>query len=101
MVPILSLWLPILLSAVFVFVVSSLIHMVFGYHANDYRKLPDEDGVIDALKKFNIPAGQYMFPRANSMKEMNAPEFQEKVKRGPNAILTIWPGGSTSMTGNL
>ena len=101
MVPILSLWLPILLSAVFVFVISSLIHMVFGYHANDYRKLPDEDGVIDALKKFNIPAGQYIFPRASSMKGMNTPEFQEKVKRGPNAILTIWPGGSTSMTGNL
>ena len=32
MVSILSLWLPILVSAVFVFVVSSIIHMFLGYY---------------------------------------------------------------------
>ncbi len=101
MVSILSLWLPILLSAVFVFVVSSLIHMLLGYHANDYRKLPDEDGVMDALRKFNIPPGQYHFPRAASMKDMNAPDFQAKVKKGPNAMLTVWSGANPSMAGNL
>jgi len=101
MVPILSLWLPILLSAVFVFVLSSIIHMFLGYHANDYRKLPDEDGLADALRKFNIPAGQYNLPHAGSMKEMNSPEFQAKMKKGPAAMMTIWPAGNTSMAGNL
>lgn len=101
MVTIPSLWLPILLSAVFVFVVSSLIHMVLRYHSKDFRKLPDEDAVADALRKFNIPAGEYVLPYSSSMKEMKSPEYQEKVKRGPRAILTVWPGGSPSMVKNL
>jgi Flp pilus assembly protein TadB len=101
MVAVTALWLPILVSAVFVFIVSSVIHMVFGYHANDYKKLPDEDGVADALRRMNIPAGDYMLPRPASMKDMKTPEFQEKVKKGPGAVMTIWGGGQTSMSGSL
>lgn len=101
MVPIVSLWLPILLSAVFVFVASFLVHMVFRYHTNDFKKLPNEDGVADALRKLNIPAGEYILPHASSPKEMNSPEYLEKVKKGPGAILTLWPGGRPSMTANL
>ena len=101
MVPILTLWLPILLSAVFVFIASSIIHMMFRYHANDMKKLPDEDAAADALRKLNIPAGQYIIPHAGSMQAMNSPEYKEKVKRGPGVILTIWPGGTPSMATNL
>jgi hypothetical protein len=75
--------------------------MVFRYHSTDYRKLPDEDALADALRKLDIPAGEYFLPHAASMKEMNSPEHQEKVKRGPGAMLTIWPGGRPSMTKNL
>lgn len=57
MVSVLSLWLPILLSAVFVFIASSLIHMVLGYHNSDYAKLPKQDEVMDALRPFN-PSGR-------------------------------------------
>ena len=46
MVPIMSLWMPILLSAVFSFLASWLIHMMLGYHKNDYRKVPAEDQVM-------------------------------------------------------
>ena len=35
MVPILSLWFQILLSAILVFAASSIIHMVLGYHNSD------------------------------------------------------------------
>jgi len=42
--------LPILLSAVIVFVASSILHMVLPYHKSDYRKLPEEDRVLDALR---------------------------------------------------
>ena len=49
MVPILSLWLPILLSGLLVFVASSVIHMMLPYHKKDYRAAPGEDGVVDAL----------------------------------------------------
>jgi hypothetical protein len=101
MVSIFSLWLPILLSAVFVFIGSSLVHMVFRHHSNDLRKLPDEEATVDAIRKLNIPEGRYIIPHAGSMQAMNSPEFQEKVKKGPRAILTIWPGGNPSMVPNL
>jgi hypothetical protein len=75
--------------------------MVFRYHANDLRKLPDEDAVADALRKLNIPAGEYVIPHASGTKEMNSPEYQEKIRKGPGAILSIWPGGRPSMVMNL
>ena len=101
MISMVSLWLPIVLSAVVVFVLSSLIHMMLRYHANDLRKLPDEDTVANAIRQWNIPAGEYILPRPGSMKEANTPGFQEKVKKGPGALLTVWGGGRPSMTASL
>lgn len=100
-VPILSLWLPILLSAVVVFILSTLIHMVLRYHTKDFRRIPDEDAFNDALRKFNVPAGAYMVPYATSMEEMRSEAFKEKVKKGPRAVMTIMPGGDMSMTSQL
>ncbi len=37
-----ELWLPILLSAVFVFIVSSIIHMALPIHKGDYGKLTNQ-----------------------------------------------------------
>lgn len=89
MVPVTALWLPILLSAVIVFVASSMIHMLLPYHRNDFRRLPAEDSVMDALRAFGIPPGNYMMPHPGSPEGMKAPEFIEKKRRGPIAILTI------------
>ncbi len=97
MVPILSLWLPILVAAVIVFVASSVIHMATPIHKNDYAKLPDEDGVMEALRKFGLSPGEYVFPCVRSMKEMKDPAFLEKRKKGPVAFLTVMPGGDVSM----
>ena len=81
MVSIVSLWLPILLSAVLVFILSSIIHMVLNYHRNDFIKVPGEDDVMDSLRKFNIPPGDYVIPCAGSSKEMQSPEYIEKTKK--------------------
>ena len=92
-----SLWLPTLLAAVFVFIVSSIIHMALPYHKNDYRGLPDEPKVLDALRSVGVTTGPvYMFPY-HSMKDMKSPEVQEKFKRGPNGLLHITPTGMPSM----
>jgi hypothetical protein len=93
MVTITSLVGPILVAAVLVFVASSIIHMVLGYHAGDYRKLPAEDDVLDAFRGFNIPPGEYAAPRPESMSAMNDPAFVEKVKRGPVVLLTLSASG--------
>jgi len=97
MVSIISLWLPILLSAVVVFLVSSIIHMVFQYHKNDFAKLPSEDTVMDDLRKHNIPPGDYHFPRAKDMKDMKSPEYVEKMKQGPSGMLTLMKSGPSTM----
>ena len=96
-VPIMSLWLPILLSAVFVFIASSIIHMVFTYHYKDFNKAPDEDKLMDSLRGHAIPPGEYMMPYAGSPKAMKSPEFEEKRKKGPGAMLTIWDSANPSM----
>jgi hypothetical protein len=89
MVSILSLWLPIVLSAVFVFIVSSIIHLVLTYHRSDFAPVPDEDAVMDALRPFNLPQGEYVMPFAKSSKEMSEPEFKARMARGPVAFLTV------------
>ena len=69
MVPLSSLWLPILLSAVLVFIASSVIHMVLGYHKNDVKKVPDEDAVQDAFRRLGITPGDYAVPCAGSPRQ--------------------------------
>ena len=101
MVSVISLWMPILLSAVMVFVVSSIIHMLLGYHKTDFGKLTDEDGVMDALRGFNIPKGEYIVPCAGSMKECGNPEFVEKTKKGPVLFMTVLDNGPMTMGKSL
>lgn len=92
-----SLWLPIILSTVAVFFVSSIFHMLMPWHKNDYSKMPNEEKVIEALRPLNTPPGDYMVPRANNSQEMKSPEFTEKIKNGPILILTVRPNGEWQM----
>ena len=57
MVPLSLLWLPIVLSAVIVFVASAIMHMVLPYHHSDYQKLPNEDSVLSALRGAGLKRG--------------------------------------------
>ena len=97
MVPLTSLWAPILLSAVFVFVLSAIIHMVLGYHRGDYAKLPSEDEAMSSLRKLGIPPGDYMMPCGSGPKDMKNPEFLKKVELGPVATLTVLPPDGFAM----
>jgi hypothetical protein len=97
MVPIHALWLPILVSAVIVFLASSLIHMVLPFHKSDYRRLPEEEKVLDALRSSGVTSGRlYVFPFVTH-KEMKTPEAVEKFKRGPVGLLTIRPSGTVNL----
>ena len=60
MVSLTQLWLPILLSAVAVFVASSVIHMVLPWHTSDYPRVPNEDALMDAVRPLAIPPGEYI-----------------------------------------
>ena len=97
MVPFSSLLLPILVSGVAVFIVSSIIHMMLPYHRSDMKALPQEDRVLEALRGLNIPPGDYGAPHPGSMAGMRSPEFAEKVKRGPLVLINVAAGGSVGM----
>lgn len=97
MIPLTALWLPILLSAVIVFFASFIMHMVLTYHRSDYRKLPDEDRVTDAMLSAGVtPGPAYFFPHFE-FKEMKTPRVIEKLKRGPVGLLTVRPNGPPGM----
>jgi hypothetical protein len=98
MTVIFALWLPILLSAVVVFVLSSIIHMVLSWwHASDYPKMEQEAKFMDAVRPLAILPGDYMVPRAGNMEEMRKPEFLEKMKQGPVVMMTVLPSGPPAM----
>jgi hypothetical protein len=100
MVSLAALWLPILLSAVIVFVASSAIHMLLRYHSSDWKRVPSEDGVLDALRPFDLSPGDYAAPMPQSMAEMSSPEFKAKLEKGPRVNLTVM-GPSNSMARSL
>ena len=95
------LWLPILVSSVFVFVASSLVHMVTSWHGSDYPKMPNEDAFRDAVRPLAIPPGDYMVPRPSTRQDMRSPEFDEKMNQGPVMVVTVIPNGPMAMGRNL
>ena len=99
--PIIQLWLPILVSAVIVFIVSSVLHMMFTYYNSDFKKLPSEDAVMDDLRKHNIPAGDYFMPYTTDSKERNSQEFKDKCKKGPAAVMTVYDHADMTMGSSL
>lgn len=96
-----SLWLPILVSSVLVFITSSIVHMVLKYHNKDYTRLPNEDAVRAALQSGNPPPAQYILPYCTDPKEMQKPEIKQKYVEGPVAVLNILRPGVPAMGKNL
>ncbi len=101
MLSVFSLWLPILLSAILVFIVSSIIHMVLTYHRSDFVRVPQEDAVREALRSFDIPPGEYVMPHAADPKAMSSPEYIEKTKQGPVAFITMIDKGPPRIAKSL
>ncbi len=93
MVPLLDLWLPILLSTVAVFILSFLVWTAPPHHKSDFKKLPDEDGVINAMRERPPEPGAYMLPRAWTHAEVQNPEIVKKLTQGPVGLITIVPSG--------
>ncbi len=96
-----ALWLPIVLAAVFVFVLSAIIHMALKYHNSDYQQLPNEDAVRAAFRGVSVGPGQYIIPYCSEMKQMQSPEMQQKYKEGPIAVVRLRRPGPPTMGPSL
>ncbi len=101
MITIASLWLPILLAAVAVFLVSSAMHTVLGYHWNDYRAVPNQAAAMETLRGLNLAPGEYAIPKAADMQQMRSSEFKALHHRGPVMLLNVAAGGEMSIGKNL
>jgi hypothetical protein len=93
--------LPILVSAVLVFIVSAIIHMVLKYHNKDYTSLPNEDAVRAAIRAGNPKPAQYIVPYCSDMKDMEKPEMKQKYVEGPIAVINLMPSGAPKMGKSL
>jgi hypothetical protein len=96
-----SLWLPVVGSAVAVFVVSSIVHMLLRYHKADYKALPDEESVAAALRKAGPAPGLYFLPHCADFSQLKDPAVRKKFEDGPIAIMAVRPSGVPGMGKNL
>ena len=99
--PIGSLWLPVIVSAVVIFVASSIIHMALKYHKADHKPLPNEDMVREALGRAGLPPGLYMTPHCADHAEMKNPAKLDQFTKGPVALITALPKGMPNMGKHL
>jgi hypothetical protein len=98
MVSIPALWLPILLSAVPIFIVSAALGLGLEdlQARSDYKQLPDEANLLATLRVASLKRGLYTFPYCTHQ-NMKSPEMAEKFKQGPVGMLTVMPSGPPMM----
>lgn len=99
MVTLAALWLPIVLSAVAVFVLSFLVWNVLPWHRSDYSGLAQEEQAREVLK--DAAPGQYSIPHTADRGDFDKPEMQEKFKEGPVAFVTVFPRGLPNLPKSL
>lgn len=92
---IIDLWMPILVSAVVVYIASSVIWAVLKYHNNDFKKTDDEESVRAALSG-NKP-GFYVLPFCLDPADLKNPDVKQKYVDGPLAYITVLPNGVPAM----
>jgi hypothetical protein len=86
----LPLWLPILLSAAAVWIVSAIVWMALPHHKGDFIGLPDEDGFMDHIRKSGIKPGNYGFPDSRGRAAMQSEKVQKAWQEGPVGHLSVW-----------
>jgi hypothetical protein len=85
------LWLPILLSATAVWVISSIVGMALPHHKQDFINLSDEDGFMDYIRRSGIKPGNYVFPDFRDREAMKSEKVEKALKEGPVGHLSVWP----------
>ena len=84
------LWLPILLSATAIWVISAIVWMALPHHKRDFIGLPDEDGFMDYLRQSGIKPGNYVFPDFRAREAMRSEKTQTALNEGPVGHLSVW-----------
>jgi hypothetical protein len=94
-----QLWLPILVSAVLVFVLSAVTHMFLPARKTEWGRLAKEGDVQAALR--GVTPGLYAFPALSTPGERPTPEDMKRWAVGPSGWLSLVPAGPINMGRNL
>lgn len=94
-----TLWLPILISAVVVWLAGALVWVVLPWHKKDFSRLPDEDAARAALA--DLAPGNYMLPYCADRNELKDPAVRKKFEEGPIGFVTLVASGMPTMGGKL
>jgi hypothetical protein len=94
-----QLWLPILVSAVLVFVASAASHMLVPYRQREWAQAPGQDTIQAALR--GARPGLYVFPVPEDPRQRMKPDALKRWSEGPSGWLSLVPPGPMSMGRNL
>jgi hypothetical protein len=94
-----QLWLPIVVSAVLVFVLSAATHMLLPARKTEWGRLAKEGDVQAALR--GLTPGLYAFPASSTPGENPTPEDMKRWAAGPSGWLSLVPAGPINMGRNL
>lgn len=96
-VPLPDLWLPILIATVLVWIASALMWTVMPHHKKDFKSIPDEDKVLEAMRSAGVKPGSYFFPFSEDRGEMASPEMKAKMEEGPMGTMIVMQPGAFAM----
>jgi hypothetical protein len=96
-----SLWLPVLVSAVAVWIVSAIVHMALRYHRADYKQLAEEASIAEAIRAVGPGPGLYVMPYCTDQAQMKDPAMRKRYEDGPVALLTVMRNGLPNLGKHL
>lgn len=85
-----SLWLAIVAASVALWIYGALSWMVLPQHTKDFKKLPDENKVLEFVRGLSVPPGVYLYPNFVTHSEAQKPENKAKCEQGPMGTLSVW-----------
>jgi hypothetical protein len=99
-VPLAALWLPVALSAVFVFVGSAVVWMFLKWHDSEWHHLGMGSELQEALRKAGVTTGHYLFPYMDMKatdKAAAKAAWTEAYARGPVGVIHAGTPGKMNM----
>ena len=85
-----GLWIPIVISACSLLLISGIVSCFVRPRLSDWKELPEEDGTVEFLQKSGISPGLYLFPgrrkRADALSEESR---QQRMDSGPWGTISI------------
>ncbi len=96
-----AIWIPIVLSAVAVFVASFIVWTLLPHHKADWSGIPGQDQIQKLMRDHNVGPGQYAIPYAPDPKDLQDPDVKKGFDQGPVGFFYVQNPGVPAMGGRI